>query len=70
MFRKIKILIILNLILLFFCLNSFNFYSIDVLADADDSLSGYIWSENIGWINFNCSDRLHYYIFPYIIVNY
>lgn len=35
----------------------FHFFSpTHVEASATDNLSGYAWSENIGWISFNCTD--------------
>ncbi len=35
----------------------FHFFSpTQVEASATDNLSGYAWSENIGWISFNCTD--------------
>jgi len=27
-----------------------------VMASEDDNMSGYAWSDNIGWISFNCQD--------------
>jgi len=32
------------------------FVSLDVKAGVEDNISGYAWSENIGWISFNCTN--------------
>ncbi|MCK4918508.1 MAG: hypothetical protein KAS02_01860 [Candidatus Pacebacteria bacterium] len=36
--------------------NDNSFQQIKVSAGAEHNLSGYAWSDNIGWISFNCSD--------------
>ncbi|MCX6760598.1 MAG: hypothetical protein NTZ84_00620 [Candidatus Nealsonbacteria bacterium] len=44
----------LILIILFFV---FSFFSFDkAKAGKNDNVSGWAWSENIGWVSFNCSD--------------
>jgi len=47
---KIKIIFILTAVFLF----GFGLY---LAQAAENSLEGYAWSENIGWISFNCSNN-------------
>ena len=47
--RKLLFLIIPLIVFGFFLVGS-------VKAGADDNVSGFAWSENIGWISFNCTN--------------
>lgn len=48
-----------NLITLAFFLIALSFFAIQiVMATANDNVSGWAWSGNIGWISFNCIDFL------------
>ncbi|MCK4355047.1 hypothetical protein KAW43_01680 [Candidatus Parcubacteria bacterium] len=48
-----------QIVILIFCLSFFGFLAFQnsrVNADASDNVFGWAWSENIGWISFNCNN--------------
>ncbi len=48
-----------QIVILIFCLLFLGFLVFqnkDASADADDNVSGWAWSENIGWLSFNCNN--------------
>jgi len=55
--KKILFLLLLILIFIvgFLLIGKKNFKSSQVKAAAGDNVSGWAWSENIGWISFNCT---------------
>lgn len=56
MFVSTKQLVVFSLVALIIGVIVFSPVQSPVLAASSDTVSGRAWSENIGWINFNCTD--------------
>ncbi len=45
-----------NIIIFIFCLTVFSVATLVVNGSATDKISGWAWSDNVGWISLNCTD--------------
>jgi len=56
--KKVLIISILTILAVGFVYFVFDFFQTEIVkAGLGDNVSGYAWSENIGWISFNCTNQ-------------